>query len=139
MVQAISAERTLILPEYNGQTPGLSWPLVWPAKDPNDAEMDFSLNVNGWLTEIGDTIASFTASWSPDGTGDLVVNSAFSHSGICTILTSGGVAFSTYVVTLTIHSATLGEVLSRNIELPVMPRYGDSIASGGGSVSGVIQ
>lgn len=139
MVQAISAERTLALPEYNGQTPGLQWPLVWPSKDPNDSNMDFSLDVSGWCAEIGDTVASFQVGWSPNADpADLVVESAFAHANVCTIITKGGRPFVAYTVTLTIKSTTLGEALSRNIELPVAPRYGDQTVATG-AVSGVAQ
>lgn len=137
MVQPISAERTLILPEYNGQTPGLSFPLIWPSKDPNDANMDFSLDVSGWCVEIDDTVRSFQVGWTPTAfSDDLVVTSAFAHNNICTIITAKGRPFIAYTVTLTILSTTYAETLSRNITLPVQPRYSDVIAALG-SVSGV--
>jgi len=137
MTQPISAERTLILPEYNGQTPGLSFPLIWPSKDPNDANMDFSLDVSGWCTEIQDTVKSFQVGWTPDlATDDLVVTSAFAHNNVCTIITAKGRPFIAYTITLTILSTTYSETLSRNITLPVQPRYGDVVAALG-SVSGV--
>lgn len=134
----ISAERTLILPEYIGTTPGLQWPLVWPAKDPQDAGMDFSLDVSGWLTEIQDTIAAFTVGSAPTGgTSDLVINSAFSHNGVCTVLVSAGNPFVEYTVSFLITSAINGETLSRSITLPVEPRYGNMVAET--TVSGVVQ
>lgn len=137
MVQAISAERTLVLPEYNGQTAGLSWPLVWPAKDPGESNIDYSLDISGWLNEIQDTIGSLNVNWGPDGTGDLAVNSAFSHNSVLTALVSAGNAYVTYDVTFTVKSATLGETMVRTIQLPVEPRMAD--AGSGGSVSGVVQ
>lgn len=140
MVQSISAERTLTLPEYNGQLDGLSWPLIWPAKDPGDTNMDFSLDVSGWLEEIQDTIATVTAEWVPDADiGDLNITSMFAHNSIITIITEEGIAYTTYTVTLTATTTLLGEILSRNIKLPVAPRYGNVIASDGGSVSGIAQ
>lgn len=134
---AISTERTLILPEYNGMTPGLSFPLVWPAKDPGDVDMDFSLDVSGWLLEIQDTIKAFTVGWTPEGgTGDLTIASASSHNAICTIFASGGVAWTTYAVTFAITGQLTGEVLSRTIRLPVEPRYAGPVSVG--SVSGTV-
>lgn len=138
MTQAISKERTVVLPEYCGATPGLQWPLYWPAKDPGDTGMDFSLDVSGWLTEIGDTIGSFTVGSAPTGdAGDLVIASAFSHNGICTVLVSGGNPYDTYTVSFVIISAINNEVLARSVSLPVQPKYGNHIAQT--SVSGVVQ
>lgn len=138
MTQSISTERTLILPEYAGFTPGLSMPLVWPAKDPGDSHMDFSLDIGGWLTEIQDTIGSFQVGWTPNsGTGTpLVITSAFSHESVVTILASAGNAFDTYTVTIAVTTAINNDVLSRNIQLPVEPRYGNVIAPL--SISGVV-
>lgn len=137
MVQPISAMRTLVLPEYNGQTLGLSWPLLWPAKDPGAARMDFSLDVSGWLGELQDTIGSFTVIWSPDGTGDLVIDGAFSHNGVVTIFASAGVPYVTYRVTLMITSAKLNETLLRTVLLPVEPQ-GSLAANSYGMVSGTV-
>lgn len=138
MTEIVSKTRTVVLPEYCGATPGLQWPLVWPPKDPFDTNMDFSLDVSGWLTDIGDTIGSFVVGSAPTGdVGDLIITRAFSQNGICTVITDGGVPFDMYTVTYTITSAIQGEVLSRSILLPVEPRYGNTIASA--SISGVVQ
>jgi hypothetical protein len=137
MVQSISVERTVDLPEYVGQTKGMSWPLVWPPKDPNDTNMDFSLDVSGWLLEIQDTVGSFVVGWTPNGAiGNLVITSAFSHNSIVTILTNGGVPYVTYTVNITITGVLTGEVLSRDIQLPVEPRFGNVVVTP--SVSGVV-
>lgn len=138
MVQVISAQRTLVLPEYLGQTSGLQFPLIWPPKDPADSDMDFSLDISGWLAEIQDTIATVSAGWTPNSTGDLLIPSMFSHNGVITIITNGGLPFITYAVTLSATTAILGAVLTRTIRLPVEPRFG-SVESATGAVSGVSQ
>lgn len=135
---SISAERTVTLPEYCGATPGLSWPLIWPAKDPSDVMMDFSLNVSGWLLEIGDTIGSFTVGSAPTGdTGDLEIASAVSHNGVCTVYTNAGLPLTTYDVTFNITGETTNETLSRTVSLPVAIRYANAAAEA--TVSGVVQ
>lgn len=138
MTRGVSKERTLVLPEYCGQTPGLSWPLVWPAKDPGDSDMDFSLDVSGWLADIGDTLGSFTVGWIPEGdAGDLVITSAVANGGILTIYTDAGTAYVNNTVTFDATGLLTGQVLSRSVTLPVEPRYGNFIAPQ--SISGVVQ
>lgn len=142
MVQSISATRTLVLPEYTGQTVGLSWPLVWPSKDPGAMNLDYSLDVSGWLSEIQDTIGSFSVDWGADFADDFAITGAFSHNGVATVLSSGGTAYVAYRVTFTFTSASLGEVLVRTVVLPVEPLYVAAANSYGmvsGSVSGTIE
>jgi hypothetical protein len=139
MIQAISPERTLVLPEYSGQTVGLSWPLSWPAKDPHDTDTDYSLDISGWLLQIQDNVAVVQAFWEPNNPGDtFVLTEAWVANSIATVLASGGTPWMTYGVRLQITSQILGQVLSRTITLPVMPLYRDDILSTtSGMVSGV--
>lgn len=118
----ISATRTLTLPEYSGHTAGLQYNLVWPSKTPGDTNVDYSLDVSGWLTEIQDVIGSLTVVSAPNGTGDLVIAQSFWKNGVATVLTSSGNPYTTYQVTLTITTSLNGEILSRTVDLPVLPQ-----------------
>lgn len=134
MAMTPATSRTLLLPEYNGATLGLSWPLIWPAKDPGET-VDYSLNIGGWLQEIQDTVATLNVSWSPN---DLSVLTASARNGILTVVVSGGVAYQTYEVTFTVTSTLYNETLTRTVQLPVEPRYSAFGNAASGTVSGTV-
>lgn len=135
---AVSALRTIRLPEYEGQTIGLQWPLLWPPKDPQSADLDYSLDVSKWLMEIQDTIATANVHWGPYiRAGDLAVYGLSVSNGIITILTSGGLPFNTYTVTMSVTTAIAGLNLVRSILLPVNAVGASMDVSGTASVSGV--
>jgi hypothetical protein len=139
MVQSISSERTIALPEYTGIVPGLAWPLVWIPKDPADALMDYSLSIGGWLSEIEDTASTITATWSP-ADGSLLINTVYVNNNIATIIVSGGLPYITYTVALNVVSQINAITLNRLVLLPVMPLYSDpGFPMSSASVSGVFQ
>lgn len=139
MTQAISCERTLSLPEYAGQTVGSVWPVSWPSKNADDDEIDFSLDVTGWLEEIQDTLSTVVAIWEPNSPADdFELTRVFALDGVITVIASGGTPWLTYVITIEATSAALGQKLSRSICLPVEALYtGRSDSSTSGQVSGV--
>ncbi len=138
MTQAISCERTLVLPEYSGGQNSL-WPVSWPSKNADDEQIDFSLDVTGWLEQIQDTISTVTAIWEPNSPADdFELTQVWANDGVITVLANGGTPWLTYVVTLVATSAALGQVLSRTICLPVEALYSDRPhGSTSGQVSGV--
>lgn len=136
MAQTPARARTVYLPEYAGLTPGLSIGMEWPAKQPEETGMDFSLNIQGWLFDIFDNVASFNVVWSPADVGDLVISEAFEHQGICTIITHSGKPYKAYDVTFAVTSQISGQQLVRTVRLPMHGAVPVSVVSG--AVTGVV-
>lgn len=133
-----SAIRTLALPEYEGQTVGLSWPLIWPPKDPLSVDLDYSLDISGWLLEIQDVIGALNVHWGPyTGSGDLAIGSLNASNGIITVFTSAGRPYSLYTVTISAVGHITGMNLVRSILLPVNAVGAAADVTAGMGVSGV--
>lgn len=93
--------------------------LSWPAKDPNDV-LDYTIDVSDALAgDTGDAISTLDVTITPDGSGDLALNSS-SASGTTAVLWFGaGNVGTTYVVTVSI-TTTSGRTVARAIQLPVV-------------------
>ena len=93
--------------------------LCWPAKDPADV-LDYVLDASGAvLGDGGDSIASLNVQVTPDGVGDLQVQSAAADGERAILWLAGGQPGTTYTVSITI-STTAGRVLARSVTLPVL-------------------
>ncbi len=94
-------------------------PLSWPPKDPNDV-LDYTLDVSDALVgDIGDSIATLDVSIAPNAAGDLTLNSSSASGTVAVLWFSGGNIGTTYVVTVSINTAS-GRTIARAIQLPVI-------------------
>lgn len=93
--------------------------LSWPPKDPADV-LDYQLDISAALIgNMGDSIASVTATIAPDNPGDLVCNSVAVDGPHIVLWLSGGQAATVYGVTIA-ATLTSGRALQRTILLPVI-------------------
>jgi len=127
-----SAARALVL---DGFVPGprgalSATPLPsWPAKDPADV-LDYQFDISPALSgNDGDAVATLDVAISPSNPGDLALASAAADGARAVLWLSGGVAGTTYSVTLTIGTQA-GRTLARSVLLPVL-----ALSSAAGSVS----
>ncbi len=92
--------------------------LVWPVKDPGDT-LDYVFDIAPALSaNLGDGIASLDVTISPGNPGDLVLESCAADGTRAVLWLSGGVALTTYTVTINITTSG-GRVLARSVALPV--------------------
>ena len=100
----------------------------WPVKDPNDVldyVADFSAAIQG---DTGDCVVSFSATSSPNATGDLVINNAAFDGTQAILWLSAGNSGTIYTVAIVVTMAS-GRVVSRSISLPVYSLSGQSPTS----------
>ena len=101
-----------------GYVPAGSVP-SWPAKDPGDT-LDFVADISqAILGNSGDSIATLDVQISPANQGDLALQASSADGSLAILWFSGGLAGTTYSVTLTIGTNS-GRILSRTILLPVI-------------------
>lgn len=107
-----SEERTIALP--SAAVP-VGYTLRWPTKEPGGTA-DYSLDMNAWLTDAVDEIATVTAAVSPysDEATDLALGNVTHADGVVTLWLTGGVAQRDESVTVTV--TTTG---ARTLELTV--------------------
>ena len=111
--------------------------LQWPAKDPSDV-LDYQLDIAAAVAgDLGDSIATLDVTISPEGAGNLTLNSASADGTIAVLWLAGGLPGTTYVVCVRIGTEA-GRVIARNILLPVMamaaPPGGTSVQADGSAV-----
>jgi len=85
-------------------------------KDP-DAKLDYSVDIADWLSAVGDSIASFTAT----AAAPLVLTSPSHASGVMTVWVAGGLAGTTKQVTFRFTTAG-GRIDERSIFLKIRQR-----------------
>ncbi len=106
------------VPVPRGTLPATPAPLVWPAKDPADV-LDYEFDISAaLLANRGDGIATIDVAITPDGTGDLTLNSMAADGAIAVLWFGGGQIGTVYTVQLTIGT-TDGRTVSRAVLLPV--------------------
>ena len=90
----------------------------WPAKDPADV-LDYQFDISPALTgNDGDAVATLDVAISPANPGDLSLASAAADGARAVLWLQGGLAGTTYTVTLTVGTQA-GRTLSRSVLLPV--------------------
>lgn len=90
----------------------------WPAKDPADV-LDYQFDIAPALTgNAGDAVVTLDVSITPANPGDLSLASAAADGSRAVVWLQGGLAGTTYTVTLTIGTQA-GRTLSRSVLLPV--------------------
>ncbi len=107
-------------PVPRGTIPSVPAALSWPAKDPSDVldyEFDIAAAVVG---NAGDGIAAINAAVTPNGSGDLVLNSIAADGTNAVFWFAGGHAGTVYVVQITVTTLG-GRVIGRSVLLPVLP------------------
>ena len=93
--------------------------LVWPQKDPGDT-LDYVFDIGPALSaNLGDGISSLDVTISPDNPGDLALVSCSADGNKAVLWLTGGVALTTYTVTINI-TTNGGRVLARSLALPVV-------------------
>lgn len=91
----------------------------WPTKDPADV-LDYQFDIAPALTgNDGDAVATLDVSITPSNPGDLSLASAAADGARAVLWLQGGLAVTTYTVTLTIGTQA-GRTLSRSVLLPVL-------------------
>ena len=118
-----SASRVLVLdgfvPGPRGVPVRSPVTLQWPAKDPSDV-LDYQFDVSPALVgNSGDAIATLDVLITPSNAGDLSVLSSAADGARAVLWLQGGVAGTTYSVTLMITTEA-GRSISRSILLPVI-------------------
>lgn len=102
----------------------------WPAKDPVDV-LDYQFDISPALTgNDGDGLATLDVAITPANPGDLSLASAAADGSRAVLWLQGGVAGTTYTVTLSLGTQA-GRVLARSVLLPVV-----SLSSPVGAVTG---
>lgn len=95
-------------------------PLAWPEKDPGDT-LDYTFEIAPALAgNPGDTIASMSATISPDNLGDLTLASSAIDGTRLVLWLAGGQPGTVYTVAISVTTAC-GRSLARSIALPVVP------------------
>ncbi len=95
----------------------------WPIKDPADV-LDYQFDIAPALTGAdGDAVATLDVSIIPADPGGVAVVSAAADGARAVLWLGGGLAGTTYTVTLTIGTQA-GRVLSRAVLLPVQALSG---------------
>lgn len=118
-----SAARVLVLdgfvPGPRGVPVQVPAPPTWPAKDPADV-LDYQFDIAPALSgNDGDAVATLDVSISPASPGDLSLASAAADGSRAVLWLQGGVAGTTYTVTLMVGTQA-GRMLSRSVLLPVV-------------------
>lgn len=104
-------------------------PLSWPAKDPSDV-LDYEFDVSSALVgNEGDAIANVSASVTPNGTGDLAINSVSLDGAVAVFWMSGGHAGTTYVVAVSVTTNS-GRTIGRVVLLPVLSLANATVTAG---------
>ena len=119
-----SSARSIVLdgftPVPRGAAPSMPAPLSWPAKDPSDV-LDYEFDVaSAFVGNEGDHIPSVSVTISPNGTGDLALNSAVADGCCAVFWFSGGQPSVVYTVQITVVTAN-GRTIGRSVLLPVLP------------------
>ena len=122
-----SAARVLVMDGFVPGPRGVSAQAVaaptWPAKDPADV-LDYQFDIAPALTgNDGDAVATLDVGISPSSPGDLSLASAAADGSRAVLWLQGGVAGTTYTVTLTVGTQA-GRMLSRSVLLPVVALAG---------------
>lgn len=117
-----SAARTITLdafvPVPRGTLATVPADLSWPLKDPADL-LDYQFDIAPALAgNEGDAISTLDIAISPSAPGDLSLGSAAADGSRAILWLGGGVAGTTYTVTLTLGTQS-GRVLARTVLLPV--------------------
>lgn len=100
----------------------------WPAKDPADV-LDYQFDISPALTgNDGDGLATLDVSISPANPGDLSLASAAADGSRAVLWLQGGMAGTTYTVTLSLGTQA-GRVLARSVLLPVVSLSSATAAS----------
>jgi hypothetical protein len=116
-----SARRVVLdgfVPVPRGTLPAAPATMSWPAKDPADVldyEFDLSAALEG---DAGDVITSLGVVVSPDGVGDLVVNSVSADGAVVVLWFAGGQVGTVYTVRITATTQN-GRTIGRTVLLPV--------------------
>jgi len=118
-----SSARCIVLdgftPVPRGSIPTMPAPLSWPAKDPSDV-LDYEFDVRtAFVGNEGDHITSVNATISPNGVGDLMLNSAVADGYCAVFWFSGGQSGVIYTVQITVSTAN-GRTIGRSVLLPVL-------------------
>ena len=93
--------------------------LSWPAKDPGDV-LDYQFDLSPALIgNEGDAIAALVVAITPDGPGDLALDSSAADGASAVLWLSGGRAGTIYSLAI-IVSTTNGRTISRIVRLPVL-------------------
>ena len=91
----------------------------WPTKDPADV-LDYQFDIAPALTgNDGDAVATLDVTITPANPGDLSLASAAADGARAVLWLQGGLAGTTYTVTLTVGTQA-GRTLSRSVLLPVL-------------------
>lgn len=107
-------------PVPRGTIPAVPAPLSWPAKDPSDV-LDYEFDVSPALAgNQGDHIASISVATTPNGVGDLALNSSAADGAVAVLWFSGGQSDTVYTVQITVMTAN-GRTIGRTVLLPVLP------------------
>lgn len=107
-----SALRTIVAPQTAGTGTRLSAASVLPARFPAKASfdaLDYSLDLDAWLADIADTVASVSATVSPTAgqaadPSDLGVVWVTVLNGRPTLMLAGGVPSGSYVVMVAVRT-----------------------------------
>lgn len=95
-------------------------PLAWPEKDPGDT-LDYTFEIAPALAgNPGDSIASLSATVSPDNPGDLSIASTAIDGTRVVLWLTGGQPSVVYTVAISV-TTVCGRSLACSIALPVVP------------------
>lgn len=101
----------------------------WPTKDPADV-LDYQFDIAPALSgNDGDAVATLDVAISPSNPGDLSLASAAADGSRAVLWLQGGVAGTTYTVTLTVGTQA-GRLLSRSVLLPVLALATSPVGAG---------
>jgi hypothetical protein len=107
-----------LLPLPRGASLPTPQPLTWPPKDPSDV-LDYEVDATqALLGNDRDVITSISVMVQPSN--ELLPGQVFADGPVAVIWFSSGVPGTTYVVQVTLGTAT-GRVIGRAIMLPVQP------------------
>jgi hypothetical protein len=118
-----SSARTIALdgfaPVPRGAASGSAAPLTWPAKDPADV-LDYQLDIAAALAgNEGDAISAVATEVTPDGEGDLVVNSIAADGTMVILWLAAGRNGVVYTVEMNVTTLA-GRTINRSVLLPVV-------------------
>jgi hypothetical protein len=116
-----SARRLVLdgfLPVPRGTLPAEPLSLTWPVKDPSDV-LDYEFDIAAALVgNEGDSITTVGVSISPNGAGDLALNSVAVDGSTIVLWFAAGQAGTVYIVQITV-ATTNGRTIGRSALLPV--------------------
>jgi len=117
-----SSSRRLVLdgfaPVPRGTLPAMPLQLSWPTKDPSDV-LDYEFDIAAALIgNEGDSIAAVNVLVTPNGTGDLTLNSVAADGSLVVLWFAAGHAGTVYIVQIT-ATTTIGRTVGRAMLLPV--------------------